>query len=287
MRAAIFDDSRTAKRSTSGITYVDVGVDSGTMPPCLLIHGLGANLLHWSGVVSELATKRRVVAIDIPGLGDSSVDNGSYSVTDIVDQISDLIQDLGLQRACVVGHSLGGLFALLVAERFPFTSVILIDAHLMTGYEVLNNPQHAFRNPKITLGLLGLVAGISVPGRRHLVRWFADSAVGRKLLFGSIMAKPGDLDPSLLTEAFSRSTPRGVLRMLRALRHVDIINLMQNSGSNFYLVWGADDPLISAEDTAAAQQLIKPRKSIPIADSGHTPMLEQPQELVSVIQQSC
>jgi pimeloyl-ACP methyl ester carboxylesterase len=96
-------------------------VERGQGPPVLLIHGIAGNLRHFSyGVVERLAAHHRVIAVDRPGCGYSSRSPGApVSLQAQADTMAELLDTLKIDRAVVVGHSLGGAVALALAQRHP------------------------------------------------------------------------------------------------------------------------------------------------------------------------
>lgn len=97
--------------------YLERGAGDGT--PVLMIHGFCADLLTWQFNLSALASGRRVVAIDLPGHGSSVADVGDGRVESFIPWLERVLDALDLPRVHVVGHSMGGRVALLMAERAP------------------------------------------------------------------------------------------------------------------------------------------------------------------------
>lgn len=95
--------------------------DAGDGAPILMIHGLAGQLSHYTyGVVARLEREFRVVAVDRPGSGHST--RAPDACADLSAQaraLADLIDQLGLRRPLVVGHSLGGAVALTLALEHP------------------------------------------------------------------------------------------------------------------------------------------------------------------------
>jgi len=87
-------------------------------PALLLIHGSGASGASWSPVVPALAGHHHVVRVDLPGCGQSPPAE-SYDVPVQAGRVAALLDDLGLRRVTVVGHSSGGYVATALAERRP------------------------------------------------------------------------------------------------------------------------------------------------------------------------
>ena len=96
-------------------------VDRGQGPPILLIHGIAGNLRHYTyGVADRLAAHYRVIAVDRPGCGYSTRSPGvSVSLQAQADTMAELLDKLKIDRAVIVGHSLGGAVALSLAQRHP------------------------------------------------------------------------------------------------------------------------------------------------------------------------
>lgn len=87
-------------------------------PPMLLVHGSGATAASWSPVLPGLAAAHRVVAVDLPGCG-RSLRAPAYDVPAQADRVAALLDELGVARPTVVGHSSGGYVATALAERRP------------------------------------------------------------------------------------------------------------------------------------------------------------------------
>ena len=95
-------------------------LEAGVGPPVLAIHGLGATKGSFLPTVDALADHFRVIAVDLPGFGDSDKPIGAaYDPRFFADAIVDLLDALGLHRANLIGNSLGGRVALEVALREP------------------------------------------------------------------------------------------------------------------------------------------------------------------------
>src|SRR5205814_8669354 len=92
---------------------------AGSGPPVVLIHGMVNSSRHWEEVALRLATDRTVVAPDLIGHGDSATPRGDYSLGAHAAVIRDLLAVIGIERATIVGHSLGGGVAMQFFYQFP------------------------------------------------------------------------------------------------------------------------------------------------------------------------
>jgi pimeloyl-ACP methyl ester carboxylesterase len=92
---------------------------AGTGPPLLLLHGIGDSSVSWVPLMSELAERYTVVAPDLLGHGASDKPRADYSVAAYANGMRDLLDVLDIDRATVVGHSLGGGVAAQIAYQYP------------------------------------------------------------------------------------------------------------------------------------------------------------------------
>jgi pimeloyl-ACP methyl ester carboxylesterase len=99
-------------------------------PPIVCVHGLTANAFCFQSYADELASDHRVIAYDLRGRGDSDKLEDGYSIPIHTDDLSELIDELGLERPIIIGHSLGALIALNFAAQYPdkLSKLVLVDA---------------------------------------------------------------------------------------------------------------------------------------------------------------
>ncbi len=119
-------------------TFVDVdGVhvryrEAGTGPAVVLIHGYGASLDSWAGVIPELAAHHRVIAVDLKGFGWTSRPDGDYSPAAQAHLVWAVLDKLGVADVAIVGQSWGTSVALSMAVAHPERTrkVALYDAYV-------------------------------------------------------------------------------------------------------------------------------------------------------------
>src|SRR5437763_15627630 len=92
---------------------------AGSGPPVVLIHGMINSSRHWEQVALRLAERHTVIAPDLIGHGDSATPRGDYSLGAHAASIRDLLAAIGVERASIVGHSLGGGVAMQFFWQFP------------------------------------------------------------------------------------------------------------------------------------------------------------------------
>ena len=107
--------SPTVKANGINIEYES----QGSGPPLLLIAGLGYDRWMWRRVVPHLAHNFQVVSFDNRGVGGSDRPPGPYSAQLLADDTAALAAELGIEKAAVWGHSMGGFVAQALALSYP------------------------------------------------------------------------------------------------------------------------------------------------------------------------
>lgn len=87
-------------------------------PPLVLLHALGEGASDWDAFAEELSARWRVIALDLPGHG-SSHRPATYSFEAMAEDVTAALDVLGLERTALVGHSMGGTVAYLIAQIHP------------------------------------------------------------------------------------------------------------------------------------------------------------------------
>lgn len=100
------------------IAYIDSGTESDE-PPLVFIHGLSSYMGFWEYQVAHYAPTRRVLALDLPGYGASERPDVPYTPPWYADLVDSWLDQLGVESATIVGHSMGGQIALHMALRHP------------------------------------------------------------------------------------------------------------------------------------------------------------------------
>ena len=114
------EDGRLRFRTVPTRTHRLSLLEAGTGAPVIAIHGLGATKASFLATVAALAPRFRVIAIDLPGFGDSDKPVGAaYDARFFADAVVELLDALELDRAHLIGNSLGGRVALEAGLRAP------------------------------------------------------------------------------------------------------------------------------------------------------------------------
>ncbi len=102
-------------------------VRRGSGSPLLLVHGLGGGWRSWSPILDVLAERREVIAVDLPGFGQTPPLTGEVSIATLTDSVADFIRDQGLDGVSTVGQSMGGRMVLELARRGVGGDTVALD----------------------------------------------------------------------------------------------------------------------------------------------------------------
>lgn len=132
----LFKPYRRARRA-SDLDQVEITVEGvklstyvvGTGPPIILIHGLGGSKVTWLPVIPALAERHRVIVPDLPGHGESGKPRTDYTPGFFASVLKRLMDEMDVDRALIVGNSLGGRIAIELALRSPgrVSALALLD----------------------------------------------------------------------------------------------------------------------------------------------------------------
>jgi pimeloyl-ACP methyl ester carboxylesterase len=259
------------------VSYVDLG--SGPGEPIVFVHGLGASWQSWLETLPHFASTHRCVAMDLPGFGASPELEGEVTIRRYGEVVDALLQGLGIERAAVVGNSMGGFIAAELALRFP-TAVSRL---------VLVSPAVLWQEYRRAKPILALAQASDA----MLARALSDSSLvaGRPRLRAAVLAFGGFHLPHLLPRELqrelvltSRRTP-GFLPALQALASYPLRDELADVRVPTLLVWGTDDTLVGAEQADELERLIPGARKIVFAQTGHVAMLERPARFNDVMEE--
>jgi 3-oxoadipate enol-lactonase len=115
-------------------------------PPLVLVHGFPMHRAMWRGQLADLGASARVVAIDLPGFGDSAPpDADVLGMEDLATAVLAVADALGLERFVLGGLSMGGYVALAAARRYPgrLSGLVLLDTRAEPDAEAAREGRHA------------------------------------------------------------------------------------------------------------------------------------------------
>jgi len=225
--------------------------------PVLFLHGFGGDLGNWLFNLDAVAERHPVIAIDLPGHGQSDIRLPGTSLASLAALVAGLLDVLDVERAHVVGHSLGGAIAAQLALDHP---------------------------ARVASLALVAPAGLGEAINEGYTRGFVDAASRRELkpVVEQLFADPSLVSRALLDDLLKYKRLDGVTPLLASLgaaqfaggRQAErpVARLAPGEALPVLVVWGEDDQVIPSSQAAAAPA---GAEVTVMPGAGHMPMMEQ------------
>ena len=282
-------------------------VQQGSGPALLLLHGVLGSRQSWGGLVPELARDHLVVAPDLFGHGDSAKPVGDYSLGAFAATLRDLLDELGIDRVTLVGHSLGGGIAMQFSYLFPAR----VDALILVSSGGLGRELSMLLRAAALPG-----AGVVLPAVAVPVRWSGEALaqqwvrVARQLHLDLLHLDQLHLErlgldrstwvrisPDLVqfvrgfVTLADGETRRAFLATIRAV--VDPRGQTVTAHDRLYLmrtvptllVWGGRDRIVPVAHAYGAQRQLPGSRLEVFPEAGHFPQLSDPDRFLVVVRE--
>jgi pimeloyl-ACP methyl ester carboxylesterase len=249
------------------LAYVPLGDPKGT--PVMLIHGYTDNARDWVPLIPYLSPHLRLLVVDIRGHGRSAKPECCYTRLDFAYDLKLLLDALHIERADIVGHSLGSIIAQTFAEFWPERTqrVVLISS---TGGPRAGAPP---KKPAYDYAAeIRKLRDPIDPDSPFMIEWWSSPT-------------PVDADFLRRQRADAAAIPLRVwLAVLdQGLIDVDLQRTLPKLAAPTLLIWGSKDPIIEEERRATLREAL-PRAQVKVfAGLGHNPFWEDPQGCAQVI----
>jgi pimeloyl-ACP methyl ester carboxylesterase len=214
---------------------------AGEGEPVVLVHGLSGSTRWWFRNVRAIAQRHRIYLVDLPGFGTMRSLRRRFVLAETATWLSEWMEAAGLERAHLVGHSMGGYASVRLAASRP---------------ELVRR--------------LVLVAPAGVPAKRSMLGHLVP------LLLTARCASPAFM-PVLVRDAL-RMGPMTLWRAARDLLAEDVRGDLENIEAPTLLVWGENDPLIPPAVGDLFRKKISNSRLLSLQKAGHVPMFDQPRE---------
>ncbi len=267
------------------VHWVDFGGPDETTggPPVVLVHGLGGSHLNWVGIGSALARNHRVVAIDLAGFGLTPAHGRSTSVRANADLLGRFVREVIGEPVVLVGNSMGGMIALLLAGHHPelVSALVLVDPALPTPNQ----------RPDRQVLVEFMIYATPVVGEAYLAR-ATKRYTDRQRVMSTVaicFAEPSRadaevIDADIALTAYRRTQPGPEKAFLGAAR--SLVKVLRSGGRYPAHIRGIDQPVllihgeldklvpVAAARVTAADNPAWQTEFLP--GVGHTPQLERP-----------
>jgi pimeloyl-ACP methyl ester carboxylesterase len=247
-------------------------VDIGEGPIVMFVHGLSGCWQNWLENISHFARDHRVIAIDLPGFGESEMPIQDISISGYADTLDTLLDVLEIDSVRLVGNSMGGFIGAELAIRYPnrVERLVLAAAAGLSVEFIRTQRKEGLRHraENIAFFNIGWLASRSptVARRRRL----------RSALLLLVAAHPDRLPPPLTYEQVKGSGKPGFSDALDALCSYPIRQRLGEIECPTLIVWGDKDRLVPLKDASVFEELISDARKVIYTDTGHLTMLERP-----------
>jgi pimeloyl-ACP methyl ester carboxylesterase len=228
----------------------------------LLLCGIGAKRQGWYKQLPELGQRLRALAVDYRDVGDSDLAGKPYTIRELAEDVYGMAQALGIERASLVGISMGGFISLELALARPEFVDRLVLVVTSAGGDT-----HVSTSPEVMRALM--------PGEEQF-----ESGDGARRVC-SMVSGPGfaDRHPQAIEEfvEIAQHNPMRVdayLRQLAACRAHDVSGRLGEIKSPTLVVHGDADPLVRIENGRYLAEHIPGAELIVYPDVGHIPEVE-------------
>jgi pimeloyl-ACP methyl ester carboxylesterase len=247
-------------------------VRRGSGPPLVLIHGVGSQWQMWEPVLDRLAGERDVIALDLPGFGDSPPLRETPSVEALARTVSEFLAGLGIERPHAAGNSLGGGVALEMGRHGHARSVCVLSP---AGFGTMREGAWARRiltDSRRSAQLLDPYAELVMGGpvRRTL---------GNFMLIGR---------PWRVPEAAAVGAMRNLARSPGFDATMEALREHRFGGHTYDIpvtvAWGQRDRLLLySRQSARARRLLPDARHVTLEGCGHVPCWDDPDQVARVL----
>lgn len=248
-------------------------IQLGSGPALVFVHGLSGCWPNWLEQMAVFGADHRVVAMDLPGFGHSPGEAGEVSMPAYAKLLDGLLEQLGIERATLVGNSMGGLISAELAASFParVERLVLVSP---AGISTYRNRLTTSTMPAIRR--LEQVLALSAAWTASHSDQLAARPRLRDLVLKGVVAHPGRLPGPLAAEQIRGAGTDGFLSALEATVDYDLRPRLPLISCPTLIAWGTKDRLITVRDAQRFADAIPGARKVIFEDTGHMAMLEQP-----------
>lgn len=244
-------------------------LDFGTGPGVVLLHGMASSWQWWLENIPALARQHRVIAVDLPGFGESEplpapADMATHACT-----VLDLLTELGIESATFSGHSMGGLVAIEMFKADPqrTRSLILVDS----GGVPMSEQRLA-----VILVVLRLCSAIL--RRRFVRRALATKTWVRRIALRAAFRDPRVMSPELAAVTMPVFGGPGSADAIPAAARSVHATVPESITCPVLLVWGEHDVVVPPSAAHRMHDKLPDCELAVFSGSGHSPMVEFPDQ---------
>lgn len=236
---------------------------SGRGPHLLLIHGIGADLFCWRWIVPLLKKRFTIIALDLPGFGQSTKNKkADYGLDDQVERVLNFLDQIKVRSTFVVGNSMGGNIALWLARTAP---------DRIDGVCVIAPATSPKLVPMGLTHLRWLSTPLSYMVTRSAMRWAHRRTVSRK-----DKVDVGRVEETFKTYGRNPEAVRSFMLATQAIRDHRLPEALSDIRTKVLILWGANDLLVSQKVITRLEDVLNNSKSFVHAVGGHHLQEDEP-----------
>ena len=268
----LYNYSITSIRKSAGLSKKVIEVDKyfihylegGQGETILLLHGFGADKDNWPRFAESLTENYHVVAVDLPGFGESSkIATDSYNIATQVKRLNRIVETLGLQKFHIGGNSMGGAISGKYAVSYP--DKVLSLALLNTAG--IHSAQESEFSKLVAKGENPLLSKTPEAFKRTL-----------EFVFVEPPPIPGRIIDYLTRQAvLHRDFNKKIFNQL-VKENYSLEDDLSNITTKTLVIWGDKDRVIHVSSTDVIKNKLPDSTIAILKDCGHLPMLERPEE---------
>ena len=233
-------------------------IEMGSGPTVVLLHGLGGNYTNWAFNTAALAQKYHVIVPDQIGFGKSDKPIINYRITTYVDFLDAFLKELKIERASLVGNSLGGWIAAAYTLAHPekVERLVLVDSAGLSLPKGLDANELLKLNPSTRADMKELSGRVFYNKRLFLSDSFIDASMTARINAGD----------GYTIRSITESIIRGedfLDNRLSAIKQPTLV------------IWGKEDGLLPLSDGERFQKEIAGAQLVVFDQCGHAPMVEK------------
>lgn len=234
--------------------------------PVILLHGWLGSWGLWQETMRYLSKEYRTYAMDFWGFGESGKKRETYSIGDFVNLIDQFMEQLGIVKAPVIGHSMGGTVSMAFAIQYP---------HRVTKVGVIGSPVKGD-----SLAIL-----LKLAGYPFIVKIIFSSLWALKL--GIRIAAPlitkDKRWPEMISADLSRTTLESFLLSIKSLRQTDLTGQIKDIRLPILGMFGAKDNIVNPNQKDVLQHEGLHPSIAYFKNAGHFPMLDEPETFMKTL----
>ena len=248
----------------------------GSGKPLVLIHGIGGSWRSWQTIFDDLAVERDVIAVDLPGHGDSPPLRGETTIATLADRVAGFLDQNDLTGADVVGSSMGARLVLELARRGDTVggAVALNPGGFWQGWQI----PFFYHSVNLSVKL--------VRALQPFMPTIASSVVGRTLLLAQFSARPWALSPKLVLDEMRSFAESPVFdELLYNLAYGEEQKGAPRGSIKHPLIigWGRRDRVTFPSQAKRALNLFPDARLHWFNQCGHFPQWDRPRETARII----